>query len=45
MGVIVFVPSVSSQICKTGRTTSAADAAHCDGVGSESYGTTLKVVP
>ena len=43
-GGFVFVPSVASHICATSRTTCARDAAHCDGVGSQSYGTTFEVV-
>lgn len=29
-GGFIFVPSVASHICATGRNTSATDAAHCD---------------
>ena len=43
-GGFVFVPSVASHICATGRMTASADAAHCDGIGPQSYGTTFEVV-
>lgn len=43
-GGFVFIPPVASHICATRRTTREADAAHCDGVGPKSYGTTFEVV-
>ncbi|CAN8065712.1 unnamed protein product [Agarophyton chilense] len=43
-GGFLFVPSVAEQYCKKGRRTTAADAAQCDGVGPQSYGTTYEVV-
>lgn len=43
-GGFIFVPSIAAHICETGRKTCAADAAHCDGVGPQSYGTTFEVV-
>lgn len=39
-----FTPSTASHFCKVGKLTTAEDAAHCDGVGSKSYGMTYKVV-
>lgn len=41
---LLFVPSVACQYIREGRNTCAADAAHCDGVGPQSYGTTFEVV-
>ncbi|PXF39881.1 hypothetical protein BWQ96_10412 [Gracilariopsis chorda] len=43
-GGILFVPSVASRYCLSGRSTAGADAAHCDGVGPQLYGSTLEVV-
>ncbi|CAN8075950.1 unnamed protein product [Agarophyton chilense] len=43
-GGFLFVPSVAERYCKKGRRTTAADAAHRDGVGPLSYGTTFEVV-
>ncbi|PXF40085.1 hypothetical protein BWQ96_10211 [Gracilariopsis chorda] len=43
-GRLLFVPSVAAAYCQYGRRTAAADAAHCDGVGPQSYGTTFEVV-
>lgn len=43
-GGFVFTPSIASHMCKEGRLTMAADAAHCEGVGPQSYGTTFEVV-
>ena len=40
----IFTPSVATHMCATARMTCAADAAHCDGVGPQSYGTTCDVV-
>ena len=40
----MFTPSVAKHMCATARMTFATDAAHCDGVGSQSYGTTFDVV-
>lgn len=41
---IIFVPNVERKYVKEGRKTCATDAAHCDGVGPHSYGTTFDVV-
>ena len=43
-GGFIFNPSVAQRICATGRMTASADAAHCDGIGPQSYGTTFEVV-
>ena len=43
-GGFVFVPSIAEHICHTGRATTTTDAAHCDGVGPQSYGTTFGVL-
>lgn len=43
-GGLLFVPRVAAQYCELGRMTTAADAAHCDVVGPQSYGTTFEVV-
>lgn len=40
----VFVPNIARHMCDTGRKTCSADAAHCQGVGPQSYGTTFEVV-
>ena len=40
----VFVPSIASDFCESGRMTTSADAAHCQGCGPQSYGTTFEVV-
>lgn len=40
----VLVPSVASHICTAGRTTCEADAAHCNGIVSQSYRLTFEVV-
>ena len=39
-----FIPSIAAHFCKTGRSTGAADAAHCEGKGLNSYGPTFEVV-
>ena len=39
-----FVPSTAAHMCKFGRSTGSADAAHCEGKGLTSYGTTFEVV-
>lgn len=41
---IFFVPSVVARHCTLGGKKAAADAAHCDEVGPQSYGTTFKVI-
>ena len=41
---LLFVPSISEHICKFGRRTATADAAHCAGVGPQSYGTAFEVL-
>ena len=38
----LFVPSVASTLVKSCRMTCSADAAHCQGVGVQSYGTILR---
>lgn len=43
-GGFLFVPSIAEHFCKFGRKTSTADAAHCEGVGPQSYGTTFEVM-
>ena len=43
-GGFTFVPSIASTVCKYGRNTGCADAAHCEGKGLNSYETTFKVV-
>lgn len=43
-GGLLFVPSVANRYVELGRKTAAADAAHCDGVGPQSYGTSFEVV-
>ena len=43
-GGMIFVPSVAERYVACGRKTTAADAAHCDGIGPQSYGTTFEVV-
>ena len=40
----ICTPSVATHMCATARMTCAADAAHCDGVGRQSYGPTFDVV-
>lgn len=40
----IFTPSTASQICRTGKNSCAADAAHCEGVVIHSYGTNFEVV-
>ena len=40
----VFVPNIASHFCRYGRATTAADAAHCQECGPQSYGTTYEVV-
>ena len=42
-GGFIFTPSVAQRICATGRRTASADAAHCDGIGLQFYGTTFEV--
>lgn len=39
-----FIPTVATQYCQYGRKTASADAAHCEGIGPQSYGTTFEVV-
>lgn len=41
---LLFVPSTSAHFCSFGRLTTTADAAHCQGIGPQSYGTTFEVV-
>lgn len=43
-GGFIFIPSIASHFCIHGRMTSSADAAHCEGKGPQSYGTTFEVV-
>lgn len=40
----IFMPSICKHMAATCRKTSAADAAHCQGLGPQSYGTTYEVV-
>lgn len=40
----LFVPSIAKHMCEFGRKTASADAAHCQGKGPQSYGTTFEVV-
>lgn len=40
----IFTPSIARHMCMTARMTCAADAAHCDGVGTQSCGTTFGVL-
>lgn len=40
----LFVPNVAETFCQHALTTCAADAAHCEGIGTQSYGTTFEVV-
>lgn len=40
----LFVPSMSRSVGEMGRDTCAAEAAHCDGVERQSYGTTFEVL-
>lgn len=40
----MFFPPVSSHFVKTGKSTCAYDAAHCDGVRSQLYVTSFVVV-
>ena len=42
-GGFLFVPMVAEAFCRRGRMTCAADAAHCEGLGRRSYGTTFEV--
>lgn len=42
--VLLIIPSVAARYSKLGRKTAAADAKHCNGVGTLSYGTTLEFV-
>ena len=39
-----FIPSIAAHMCKFGSKTGSADAAHCEGKGLNSYGTTFEVV-
>lgn len=39
---ILFVPSTSTHFLQTARMTTTADAAHCQGIGPQSYGTMLQ---
>lgn len=43
-GGMQFISSVSSRYSKIGMRTPAAHAAHCDGVGSQPYGTNFEVI-
>ena len=43
-GGLLFVRSVAARYCALGCKTAAADVAHCDGLGPQSYGTILEVV-
>ena len=43
-GRFLFVPVVAEDLCRRGRMTCAADAAHCQGLGRRSYGTTFQVL-
>ena len=43
-GGFTFVPSIATDMCNTCRYIAAADAAHCEGKGIKSYGTTFEVV-
>lgn len=40
----VFFPSVAMKLCQSGRLCCSGDAAHCQGIGKQSYGTTFEVV-
>lgn len=37
-----FIPNISERICSNGRNVKAADAAHCKGAGTQSFGTTFE---
>lgn len=39
-----FVPNVAEAYCRNVRNTAPADAEHCGGIGTQSYGTTIAVV-
>lgn len=43
-GGFIFTPSTASHMCRTGKNTCEADAAHCKGVGIQSYARTFVVV-
>lgn len=43
-GGFIFVPSCARHFIQTARLTTCADAAHCQGVGPQSYGTVFQVL-
>lgn len=41
---LIFTPSVATNMCNTACMTFAADATHCDAVGTQLYGIIFDVV-